>query len=158
MKRVITVATVALVLVGSAGAYPKPQAKYLAKPFTGIPVPNALLGQWRETNTTNDGVICKFFAKSSAACKALVAGRTSCFTLTPPGADWFDGGAITMDGSKVVLRMTYRGHARTVGCFTDDPYPFTLHPKQILIFAADSASCFWQKSVERFPVHLDATD
>jgi hypothetical protein len=155
MQRVFIVAAVALVFTASASAYPTPPAKYLAKPFTGTPVPTAWLGRWKETHTSNNGVVWHFFPKESAACKALVAGRTSCFTLTPPNVDWFDGGAITIDGSTVVFRMTYRGHAATVGCFADDAYPFRLLSTQILITAANARSCFWQKTAEHFPVHLE---
>lgn len=155
MKRVITVAAFALALAATAGAYPRPPAKYLAKAFTGAPIPRSWVGRWRESNTTNDGVVWQFFPKGSAACEALVAGRTSCFTLRPPNANWFDGGSITIERATVVFRMTYRGRAATVGCFTNDTYPFRLRSTAILILSANPKSCFWQQHVEHFPVHLD---
>jgi hypothetical protein len=158
MKRVIGAAAVALVLTASASAYPKPSARFLAKPFTGTPLPSAWAGRWREAHTSNSGVLWHFFAKGSAACEALVAGRTSCFTLTPPGADWFDGGAITLDRTNAVFRMTYRGRPGTVGCFADDAYPFHASSTVILILAGNAHSCFWQTGVERFPVHLERSD
>jgi hypothetical protein len=51
--------------------------------------------------------------------------------------------------------MTYRGHARTVGCFDDDAYTYQVLPAQILILAGNAHSCFWQKGQEHFPIHLD---
>lgn len=154
------IAAAALVVLIAApiadAAYPKPPARYLATPFAGKPLPGVWFGKWRETGSSNDGVVWQFFGRSAPACKALVAGHTTCFVLRPPGVAWIDGGAATLDGPRLVLRMTYRGHPQTVGCFTNDEYGFRILSTKILILKGAPRACFWQRSAEHFPIHLDS--
>lgn len=156
MRNVSLIAAIAILAMGTAAlaaGYPTPEPDALAKPFTGKPVSPGWSGRWRVTGGLGDGVIWRILPTKSAACGAITAGRTSCFMIQPPGLDEVWAGAITLNGARVVLRMTYRPRPNTLGCFEDDAYTYKRTRLRISILKGSSTSCFWDPS-EHFPVIL----
>jgi hypothetical protein len=155
MKHLLAVVAVVLgtALPAGAASYPTPPPENLATSFTGSPVTPRWFGKWLETGDSNSGVAWQIFPKWAAACRTLVAGRTTCFVIRVPGQSGIWAGAITLSRGKVVFRMTYRPRPNTVGCFADDEYTYRLSKKQILILHGGSNSCMWEPT-EHFPVHL----
>jgi hypothetical protein len=156
MKHLLAVVAFVLGTALPAGAanYPTPPPENLGTPFTGAPVTPSWFGRWRETGDSNTGVVWQMFSKRAAACRTLVAGRTTCFVIRVPGQSGIWAGAITLSRGKVVFRMTYRPRPNTIGCFADDEYTYRLSKKQILILHGASSSCMWEPT-EHFPIHLE---
>jgi hypothetical protein len=149
MKRIVVVPFI-LILLSAASAVaglgiPKPAARDLAKPFTGAAVSRAWLGTWRVTTPSDDsGVLWRIRAASSPWCKSITAGRTTCFTLQPPGHLELWAGSITVAGGKAILRMTYRPRPNTFGCFADDAYRYRISART-LTFKGGPHACFFTK-------------
>ncbi len=156
MRNVSLIAAIAVLATAAtalAGGYPHPEPDALAKAFTGKPVSRGWHGRWRVTGGLDDGVSWRILPTKSKACRAITAGRTSCFIIRPPGHDEDWAGAITLKGARVVLRMTYRPRPNTFGCFKDDAYTYKLTAQKISILKGSSHSCFWEPSAH-FPVIL----
>lgn len=149
----LTATTLAGMLAATAGAYPHPKPDALKRPFTGRPVTAGWHGSWRITGGLDDGVSWRILAAKSPACRAITAGRTSCFIIRPPGLDDVWAGAITLQQGHVVFRMTYRPRPNTLGCFDDDPYTYRLTARRLLILKGGKHSCFWERTAH-FPITL----
>jgi hypothetical protein len=149
----VLAAVAAFVAVPTANAYPKPEPRALSQPFTGNPVTSTWYGRWRVSGGVDDGVSWRIFATASPACRAVTAGRTTCFILRPPGQTDEWAGAITLQGKHVIFRMTYRPRPNTLGCFTDDPYTYRLTARRISLLKGGTHSCFWEPTAN-FPITL----
>lgn len=152
MKRMTLVSFIVVLVVASAAAaglgIPKPAAKDLARPFTGSAVSRAWLGTWRVTTPSGDsGVLWRFYAASSPWCRSITAGRTTCFTLQPPGHLELWAGAVTTGGGKAILRMTYKPRPNTFSCFADDAYIYRMSAKTLMMKGGPHACFFEHPSV-----------
>lgn len=151
MKRMTLVSLIVVLVSASAAAagvgIPRPAAKDLAKPFTGAAVGRAWLGTWQVTSPSADsGVVWRFYAASSPWCKSITAGRTTCFTMQPPGHLELWAGAVTIARGKAVLRMTFRPRPNTFGCFADDVYVYRISAKTLTLKGGPQACFFDQPS------------
>jgi hypothetical protein len=160
VKRLTLVSLVSLAALVTALAaaadvgIPRPKPADLAKPFVGAPVSHAWLGAWKITNPGDGyGVLYRFYSASSPWCRSITAGRTSCFTLQPPGHLELWAGSVTLAGGKVILRMTYKPRPNTFGCFADDAYPYRIAARTIKFLKGSSHACFFDQANE-FPVTL----
>jgi len=150
------IAVVAFLTAGTAAAglgIPKPRPTDLAKPFTGAAVNRAWLGTWKLSGGDNAGVLWRFYPASSPWCRSITAGRTTCFTLRPPGHLELWAGAVTLAGGKVILRMTYRPRPNTFGCFVDDAYTYRISATTIRFLRGGPHACFFDQPAD-FPVTL----
>jgi hypothetical protein len=147
-------ALAALVAVPAADSYPKPKPGSLTRPFTGKPVTSRWYGHWRVSGGLDDGVDWRVFPTASPACRAVTAGRTTCFIIRPPGQNDEWAGAITLQGRHVIFRMTFRPRPNTLGCFADDPYTYRLSARRLSILSGGKHSCFWEPTAN-FPIILE---
>lgn len=136
-------------ITGTSAGYPEPEAKALAKPFAGKPVPAAWLHKWTDAVS---GAKWELHATGSPQCRSITAGRTTCFTNGPTGStatdptSLYSAGAITHEGGKVVLRMTYTPIAGGVSCFSDDAYRFRFAEQEITIVLDGGDHCFYERA------------
>ena len=87
-----------------------------------------------------------FLSARSAACLSITHGRTTCFISGPEGSgidatDAYAAGAITRQGGKLVLRMTWVQNPNGLRCFADDAYRYRYTPTRITLLPDTAKHC-----------------